>query len=47
VESQKPFQPEMLLEVGYTVGVAAMTKLAAQLLELLRHQHNFRQLDRF
>nr|QIJ45778.1 ionotropic receptor [Glyphodes pyloalis] len=36
------FYPEMLLDMGYNPGVAAMTKVAAQLLQILKEKHNFR-----
>ncbi|KAL4720999.1 hypothetical protein ACJJTC_015382 [Scirpophaga incertulas] len=42
VDRSRAFKPEVLLDMGYTPGIAAMTKLAAQLLQVLREQHNFR-----
>ncbi|KAM3956357.1 LOW QUALITY PROTEIN: ionotropic receptor 75a [Aphomia sociella] len=38
----KTFYPEMLTDVQYTVGVSPMTKIVAQLLNLLMEKHNFR-----
>ncbi|XP_047989913.1 ionotropic receptor 75a-like [Leguminivora glycinivorella] len=40
--SSKEFHEEMLYEPGFTEGVAAMTKVASQLLNLLKDTHNFR-----
>ncbi|KAL0839989.1 hypothetical protein ABMA28_015316 [Loxostege sticticalis] len=42
LEKPKVFRPEMLLDVRYTEGVAAMTKVASQLLKVLMEEHNFR-----
>lgn len=42
VEGGTKFHPEMLEDVRYTPGVNHMTKIAAQMLKTLRHQHNFR-----
>ncbi|XP_061705891.1 ionotropic receptor 75a-like isoform X1 [Cydia pomonella] len=40
--SSKEFHEGMLYEPGFTVGVAAMTKISSQLLNLLKEMHNFR-----
>ncbi|XP_060801064.1 ionotropic receptor 75a-like [Amyelois transitella] len=40
--SPKEFHPEMLSDVRYSAGVSAMTKVAAQILNVLMEQHNFR-----
>ncbi|CAB3250955.1 unnamed protein product [Arctia plantaginis] len=42
VERPKEFSPDILSEIGYTAGVAAMTKITSQLLNILKEQHNFR-----
>nr|QRF71034.1 ionotropic receptor [Semiothisa cinerearia] len=36
------FRPELLASIGYTPGVLAITKIASQLLNLIKEQHNFR-----
>nr|AXF48853.1 ionotropic receptor IR22 [Lobesia botrana] len=40
--SSREFDERMLFEPGYTVGVAAMTKIYSQLLNILKEMHNFR-----
>ncbi|CAH2075641.1 unnamed protein product, partial [Iphiclides podalirius] len=42
LERPKVFKPEMLTGLAYTAGVSAMTKITAQLLNVLMEQHNFR-----
>ncbi|XP_037299075.1 ionotropic receptor 75a-like [Manduca sexta] len=42
LEKPMKFYPEILSESQYTPGVAAITKVASQLLNILKEQHNFR-----
>ncbi|KAJ0179643.1 hypothetical protein K1T71_004234 [Dendrolimus kikuchii] len=42
LDQPNDFQSDMLSEIGYTRGVAAMTKIASQQLNLLKEVHNFR-----
>ncbi|XP_063890567.1 ionotropic receptor 75a-like [Helicoverpa armigera] len=42
VDQPEMFYPEMLSEMTYTAGVAAMTKITSQMLNTLKEQHNFR-----
>ncbi|KAH9641807.1 hypothetical protein HF086_005347 [Spodoptera exigua] len=42
VDQPKMFYPEMLSEMAYTAGVAAMTKITSQMLNTIKERHNFR-----
>ncbi|XP_072940726.1 ionotropic receptor 75a-like [Epargyreus clarus] len=42
LDRPKVFHPEMLSELPYTPGVAAMTKITTRLLNILKEIHNFR-----
>nr|ADR64688.1 putative chemosensory ionotropic receptor IR1 [Spodoptera littoralis] len=42
VDQPKVFYPEMLSEMTYTSGVAAMTKITTQMLNTIKERHNFR-----
>uniref|UniRef100_A0A2H1V3L3 SFRICE023124.2 n=1 Tax=Spodoptera frugiperda TaxID=7108 RepID=A0A2H1V3L3_SPOFR len=42
VDQPKVFYPEMLSEMAYTAGVAAMTKITSQMLNTIKERHNFR-----
>ncbi|XP_022816626.1 uncharacterized protein LOC111349658 [Spodoptera litura] len=42
VDQPKVFYPEMLSEMTYTAGVAAMTKITSQMLNTIKERHNFR-----
>ncbi|KOB66858.1 putative chemosensory ionotropic receptor IR1 [Operophtera brumata] len=42
VDQPEEFKPELLSDNGYTPGIAAMTKITSQLLNLLKESHNFR-----
>ncbi|KAJ2946813.1 hypothetical protein O0L34_g16137 [Tuta absoluta] len=42
LDRPKVFVPSMLEDIHYTPGVSAMTKIVAQLLNILKEQHNFR-----
>lgn len=44
VDQPGEFNPELLSDNGYTPGIAAMTKITSQLLNLLKESHNFRYL---
>ncbi|CAH1644610.1 unnamed protein product [Spodoptera littoralis] len=41
VDQPKVFYPEMLSEMTYTAGVAAMTKITTQMLNTIKERHNF------
>ncbi|KAJ8732384.1 hypothetical protein PYW07_014983 [Mythimna separata] len=42
VDQPEVFYPEMLSEMAFTPGVAAMTKITSQMLNTLKERHNFR-----
>ncbi|XP_045446430.1 ionotropic receptor 75a-like [Melitaea cinxia] len=42
LDRPKVFKPEMLSDLGYTVGVSVMTKIVTQQLWVLKEMHNFR-----
>ncbi|CAH0626881.1 unnamed protein product [Chrysodeixis includens] len=42
VDQPEVFYPEMLSDMAYTAGVAAMTKITSQMLNIIKEQHNFR-----
>lgn len=42
VDQPEVFYPEMLSDMAYTEGVAAMTKITSQMLNTIKEQHNFR-----
>ncbi|KAJ8731697.1 hypothetical protein PYW08_014427 [Mythimna loreyi] len=42
VDLPNVFYPEMLSEMSFTPGVAAMTKITSQMLNTLKERHNFR-----